>query len=143
MSQIIDLKVPDIGDFAEVPVIEVFIKPGDVIKLGCFEVEFFAVNHSIPGALGIFLRSPAGNVLHTGDFKFDFTPMNEPPADFQRLAALGQARVDGEWHANPPAAPNVAGINWQTIGLWAVLLLGVAALGGMAYSLLRKPPARP
>ena len=61
----------------------------------------------------------------------------------QRLAALGQARVDGEWHANPPAAPNVAGINWQTIGLWAVLLLGVAALGAMAYNLLRKPPTRP
>nr|WP_178120183.1 MULTISPECIES: DUF3999 domain-containing protein [unclassified Pseudomonas] len=61
----------------------------------------------------------------------------------QRLAALGQARVDGEWHANPVAAPNVAGIRWQTIGLWAVLLLGVAALGAMAYSLLRKPPAKP
>lgn len=61
----------------------------------------------------------------------------------QRLAVLGQARVDGEWRANPPAAPNVAGMPWQTIGLWAVLLLGVAALGGMAYSLLRKPPAKP
>jgi len=61
----------------------------------------------------------------------------------QRLAALGQARVDGQWHANVPVAPTVAGINWQAIGLWAVLLLGVAALGGMAYSLLRKPPAKP
>ena len=45
------------------------IKPGDQVKLGCFTAEFFAVNHSIPGAVGVFFQSPAGNVLHTGDFK--------------------------------------------------------------------------
>ena len=50
------------------------IKPGDQIKLGCFTAEFFAVNHSIPGAVGVFFQSPAGNVLHTGDFKLDQTP---------------------------------------------------------------------
>nr|WP_252193699.1 DUF3999 domain-containing protein [Pseudomonas sp. TAE6080] len=61
----------------------------------------------------------------------------------QRLAGLGQARLDGEWQLNPPVAPKAAGINWQAVGLWAVLLLGVAALGAMAYSLLRKPPTKP
>lgn len=61
----------------------------------------------------------------------------------QRLAALAQARVDGEWHANAPVAPTALGIHWQKIGLWAVLLLGVAVLGAMAYSLLRKPPTKP
>ena len=52
------------------------IKPGDQIKLGCFTAEFFAVNHSIPGAVGVFFQSPAGNVLHTGDFKLDQTPID-------------------------------------------------------------------
>lgn len=50
------------------------IKPGDKVNLGCITAEFFAVNHSIPGAVGVFFRSPAGNVLHTGDFKLDKPP---------------------------------------------------------------------
>ena len=70
------------------------IKPGDVIKLGCFEAEFFAVNHSIPGSVGIFFRSPAGNVLHTGDFKLDQTPIDGVITDFGALARFGQEGVD-------------------------------------------------
>ena len=50
------------------------IKPGDQVKLGCITAEFFAVNHSIPGAVGVFFQSPAGNVLHTGDFKLTRHP---------------------------------------------------------------------
>ena len=70
------------------------IKPGDSIQLGCFTVEFFSVNHSIPGAVGIFLQSPAGNVLHTGDFKLDQTPIDGVHTDFSALARFGDIGVD-------------------------------------------------
>lgn len=85
------------GKFAEhkiknAPLIE--IKPGDTIKMGCIEAEFFAVNHSIPGAVGIFFKSPAGNVLHTGDFKLDQTPIDGVTTDFGALARFAQEGVD-------------------------------------------------
>ncbi len=70
------------------------IKPGDKVKLGCMEAEFFAVNHSIPGAVGVFFQSPAGNVLHTGDFKLDQTPIDGVHTDFGALARFGEAGVD-------------------------------------------------
>ncbi|WP_251231360.1 ribonuclease J [Adlercreutzia aquisgranensis] len=70
------------------------IKPGDTIDLGCFTAEFFAVNHSIPGAVGVFLRCPAGNVLHTGDFKLDQTPIDGVTTDFGALARFAQEGVD-------------------------------------------------
>ena len=70
------------------------IKPGDEIKLGCFTVHFFAVNHSIPGAVGLFIESPAGNVLHTGDFKLDQTPIDGVHTDFAALARFGEMGVD-------------------------------------------------
>ncbi len=70
------------------------VKPGDVIQLGCFTVEFFAVNHSIPGAVGLFIQSPAGNVLHTGDFKLDQTPIDGVTTDFGALARFSQGGVD-------------------------------------------------
>ena len=70
------------------------IKPGDKITLGCMEAEFFAVNHSIPGSVGIFFTSPAGNVLHTGDFKLDQTPIDGVTTDFGALARFGYMGVD-------------------------------------------------
>ena len=70
------------------------IKPGDTIKLGCFDIEFFAVNHSIPGAVGIFFKSPAANVLHTGDFKLDQSPIDGVITDFAALARFGEVGVD-------------------------------------------------
>lgn len=70
------------------------IKPGDQIKLGCMTVDFFAVNHSIPGAVGLFMQSPAGNVLHTGDFKLDQTPIDGVHTDFGALARFGEIGVD-------------------------------------------------
>lgn len=70
------------------------IKPGDQIKFGCFTAEFFAVNHSIPGAVGVFFQSPAGNVLHTGDFKLDQTPIDGVTTDFGALARYGETGVD-------------------------------------------------
>ena len=70
------------------------IKPGQVVKLGCLEFEAFAVNHSIPGALGLFFRTPGGNVLHTGDFKLDQTPIDGVHTDFNALARFGEEGVD-------------------------------------------------
>ncbi|MBQ9954135.1 MAG: ribonuclease J [Eggerthellaceae bacterium] len=70
------------------------IQPGQQVKMGCFTVDFFAVNHSIPGAVGIFLQSPAGNVLHTGDFKLDQTPIDGVTTDFTALARFSDIGVD-------------------------------------------------
>ncbi len=70
------------------------IKPGDSVKLGCMTVDFFAVNHSIPGAVGAFIQSPAGNVLHMGDFKLDQTPIDGVTTDFGALARFGEQGVD-------------------------------------------------
>ena len=70
------------------------VKAGDKIKLGNIEAEFFAVNHSIPGALGIFFTTPAGNVLHTGDFKLDQSPIDGVHTDFGALARFGETGID-------------------------------------------------
>ena len=64
------------------------------LKLGKFEVEFFRVNHSIPDGVGVFVKSPAGNIVHTGDFKFDYKPAIDKPADLQRIAQIGLQGVD-------------------------------------------------
>lgn len=66
---------------------------GQKIQLGKVSVEFLHVTHSIPDAAAIAVHTPYGTILHTGDFKFDLTPMNEGPADFQRLSELGQKGV--------------------------------------------------
>lgn len=66
----------------------------DVIQLGQFNVSFFHVNHSIPDAVGVVVKTPAGNIAHTGDFKFDFTPSgDQPPPDFARLASLASQDI--------------------------------------------------
>lgn len=63
-------------------------------SFGQIQVEFFRVNHSIPDSLGIFLRSPAGTMVHTGDFKFDFTPADGVEADIAKMKDLGDRGVD-------------------------------------------------
>lgn len=69
------------------------ITPGDQVALGEFQAEFFRVNHSIPDAIGIVLRTPIGVVVHTGDYKFDYTPIDGKPADFGALGRLGNEGV--------------------------------------------------
>ncbi len=63
------------------------------MRLGKVEIEFLRVTHSIPDSAAVALHTPYGTILHTGDFKFDLTPMNEPPADFQGFSALGDKGV--------------------------------------------------
>ncbi len=66
---------------------------GKPLQLGPVKIEFLRVTHSIPDSAAVAVHTPYGTILHTGDFKFDLTPMNEPPADFQRLAELGDEGV--------------------------------------------------
>ena len=68
-------------------------KAGDVIKLGCFNVEFIHVNHSIPDSVGVAIHSPAGTLVHTGDFKIDCTPASGGMIDLTRFAELGKQGV--------------------------------------------------
>lgn len=69
------------------------ISPGDVITLGNFSVEAIHVNHSIPDALGYAVKTPAGTIVHTGDFKFDTTPIDGGMIDVARLSQLGNEGV--------------------------------------------------
>ena len=68
-------------------------QPGDTVKLGCFDVEFIHVNHSIPDAVAFALHCPAGVLIHTGDFKIDCTPAQGEMIDLGRLAQLGREGV--------------------------------------------------
>lgn len=69
------------------------IDPDKQLRLGNFIVDWFRVNHSIPDGLGIILRTPAGTIVHTGDFKFDYTPVFQKPADYAKIASLGSQNV--------------------------------------------------
>ena len=69
------------------------VNPGDTVKLGCMAVEFIRVNHSIPDAVGMAIFTPAGILVHTGDFKVDFTPIEGGTIDLARFAELGNRGV--------------------------------------------------
>lgn len=69
------------------------VKAGDKVQLGCMTAEFIRVNHSIPDAVGIAIHSPAGTIVHTGDFKIDCTPIAGQMIDLARFAQLGNEGV--------------------------------------------------
>lgn len=69
------------------------VKPGDLVELGCFKVEFIKTSHSIPGAVALAVTTPLGVILHTGDFKIDLTPLDGQPIDINRLAYYGSKGV--------------------------------------------------
>ena len=69
------------------------VKSGSTIKLGCFNIEFINVNHSIAGAVGLSITTPVGIVFHSGDFKIDFTPVNGEVIDLPRISEIGKKGV--------------------------------------------------
>ena len=69
------------------------VNPGQTISLGSMKVEFIRITHSIPDACALAIHTPVGTVVHTGDFKIDYTPIDGETIDFGRLAALGNKGV--------------------------------------------------
>ncbi len=90
-SALIGLKLKEHHMSKQTELVEV--EPGDTIVTGCFGVEFINVSHSIPGSCALAIHTPVGVVVHTGDFKIDYTPVAGQTTDFQRLAALGASGV--------------------------------------------------
>ena len=68
-------------------------KAGAVFRLGCFTIEFIHVNHSIPDAVALAIKTPIGTIIHTGDFKIDVTPISGGMIDLVRLGQLGNEGV--------------------------------------------------
>ena len=81
-------------DFPNQPKLDIeTVKDGSRIKLGSFRIEFFRQNHNIPDNFGLFIETPVGNIVHTSDFKFDESPVNELPTDFEKLKKIGQRGI--------------------------------------------------
>lgn len=70
------------------------VNAGDTVQIGPFKVEFFHVCHSIPDAVGVGITTQAGLVVHTGDYKFDPTPVDNWPSDYAKLAEFSTRGVD-------------------------------------------------
>jgi len=88
---IVETKLKEHGLLASTELIRV--KPKDIIKLESVSVEFIKTNHSIADSVAIAIHTPLGVVLHTGDFKIDYTPIDGEMMDFARLAELGRKGV--------------------------------------------------
>ncbi len=69
------------------------VKAGEQVQIGPFQVDFFHVCHSIPDAVGLGIETPAGLVVHTGDYKFDHTPVDNWPTDYAKLAEFAKRGV--------------------------------------------------
>jgi ribonuclease J len=69
------------------------VQAGEEVKIGPFKVEFFHVAHSIPDGVGLGITTPEGLVVHTGDYKFDHTPVDSRPTDFAKLAEFSKRGV--------------------------------------------------
>ncbi len=69
------------------------IRPGEDVQVGPFQLEFYRVAHSIPDGVGVVVGTPAGLIVHSGDFKLDYTPVDGRPTDTAKLAELGRRNV--------------------------------------------------
>ena len=85
----LDDRVPGLGKSCELRAVEA----GDKVSAGCFSVEFIHVNHSIADAFMFAIKTPIGTVVHSGDFKIDYTPINGEIMNLQRIAQLGREGV--------------------------------------------------
>jgi ribonuclease J len=83
------LKEHGLADAAEMHVVHT----GDTVELGCFRIEFIRMNHSIPDSAALAINTPAGTLIHTGDFKIDYTPVFGETADLARLGEYGKQGV--------------------------------------------------
>ena len=88
---LIQLKLKEHKLLRETELIE--IHSDSSLNFGQVDVSFFRTNHSIPDCLGIVMNTPEGNVVHTGDFKFDLTPVNDQFADIHKMSEIGSAGV--------------------------------------------------
>ena len=88
---LVDSKLKEHGLSGKVRAVSV--RPGDHIRLGCMDVEFIHVNHSVPDAVALAIHSPAGTIVHTGDFKIDCTPALGDMIDLARFCELGKEGV--------------------------------------------------
>ena len=70
------------------------VNDGSHITLGCMTIDFFSMTHSIPGALGVFIKTPQGTVLHTGDFKLDQTPIDGVRPNYGAITRVGKSGID-------------------------------------------------
>lgn len=70
------------------------VEPGSQIQLGPFKIEFFHLNHNITDNLGVIIQTSVGNIVHTSDFKFDETPVNDLPTNFEKLKQIGAQKID-------------------------------------------------
>ena len=69
------------------------ITKDDILPLGAFKIRPFVVNHNIPDSVGFCITTPVGQVVHTGDWKLDHTPVNEKPTEFHKIARFGSEGV--------------------------------------------------
>lgn len=88
---IVETKLKEHGLLSSTELVRV--KPRDVIKLNSVSVEFIKTNHSIADSVAIAIHTPLGVILHTGDFKIDYTPIDGEPMDFARFAEIGKRGV--------------------------------------------------
>jgi ribonuclease J len=100
------------------------LTPGEEVRFGAFRAEFFRVCHSIPDGVGVALHTPIGLVVHTGDFKFDYTPVDRRQTDFAKLADLGAQGVlclfSDSTHADRPGyTPSETVVGEALDGLFA------------------------
>jgi ribonuclease J len=103
------------------------VVPGTDVRIGSFTITPFRVNHSIPDALGYAIRSPAGTVVHTGDFKFDHTPPDGQRADLGRIAEIGLSGVDFLLSDSTRAEREGYTLSERTVGESLDQLIGAAS----------------
>jgi len=78
-------------EYRNSPKLKFYIIDGNSkLKLGNFNIEFFRVNHNVPDSFGVVVKTPVGTVVHTGDFKIDHSPINDKPADLNKIAQIGK-----------------------------------------------------
>jgi ribonuclease J len=88
---LVEAKLKEAGLLGETK--RILISADSELQLGGLKATFFRTNHSIPDSVGICVETPEGNIVHTGDFKFDQTPVNEQYADLYRMAEIGNRGV--------------------------------------------------